>query len=223
MKRILFKLTALLAMQSLAFAGSALQWDHKLLEFHPAPTEKAVKAEFSFTNISSEPVTIGSVRSSCGCTTVGLDKKTYQPGEKGHVTAIFTIGSRRGVQVKAIRVAVQGEPDPAILSLVANLSVPLKIDPEFVFWQRGEDPCPKIMKLAIPSDSHLRPTKVSSNDPRISTTLETVKAGSEYRIVITPDGTAKPAMAILTVEAALPSNQTQVFHAYAQVKGQAKP
>lgn len=113
-------LLALLGTLSLA-QGEPLRWDSKTLEFFPSSSEKTVRADFGFTNTGREPIEIDSVKSSCGCTTVSLEKKVYQPGEKGHITGILTPGRHSGVITKGISVKVKGEPKPTVLLMVTHI------------------------------------------------------------------------------------------------------
>ena len=218
MFRSIFAIIALLVLPKLLLGASALVWEHRQLEFHPDPGDKEVKAEFHFTNNSPQPVVIDSVRSSCGCTTTGLGKKTYEAGEKGQVTALFTIGQRRGLQVKGIQVKIHGESEPTILTMITRIPELIKIEPQFVSWTMGDPITPKTIKLIVPSDSRLRLGKVTSSEASITATLETVKEGSEYRLVIGPGALDKPKLAVLTIDTVLPSNAHKAFQAYAQVK-----
>ena len=221
MTRAALSLLLLFFLQAFAAAESALRWESKQLEFRPAATEKAVRAEFEFTNAGNEPVTIDSVLASCGCTTVALEKKVFQPGEHGQITALFTIGQRKGLQAKGIRVVIRGEPDPVNLMMVTHVAESIRIEPQFVVWKFGEEPRPKVISLAIPRDSRLRLTRVSSSDPRIGAALESTRAGNEYRLIVTPGGSEATGVAVLRIEAVSPSNTTQTFQAYAQIKGTA--
>lgn len=211
----------LLGMPGLAGAESALRWDAKLVELHPGSQEKTARGEFVFTNRSKQPVTIDSVRSSCGCTTAVLDKKTYAPGEKGRIAVTFTIGSRQGVQVKAIRVNVHGEPEPALLTLVTQIGETVQIEPSLVYWRKGDAPQPKTIKLKIPAGMGLRPSKVTSSNARIAAVLEMIRDGAEYKITVTPEETAREAIAVLTIQAVSRQNEPKVFQAYAQIRGAA--
>lgn len=199
-----------------AQAQSALRWDNKIIELQPGPTEKTARADFNFTNAGQQPVTIDRVRSSCGCTTASLDKKTYQPGEKGHITAVFTIGSRKGTQAKSISVNVRGENPATLLTLVTHLGEPIKLEPSLVFWRSGEAPHAKTISVKLPSG--IRLTRVVSSDSNFATKLEPV--GENYRITITPGGTAQKATAVLNIQGLTRSNEPRTFQAYAQVKGQ---
>ena len=218
MNRIFLPLVALLGMLGCAQAQSVLQWDKKIIEVQPGPSEKTAKAEFFFTNISKQPVTIDSVKPSCGCTTTALEKKTYQPGEKGHITAVFTMGSRKGDQAKSIRVDVRGENPATVLTLVTHIGEPVKLEPSLVYWRTGEAPRAKTIQVKLPSGTRL--TRVSSSSPKFSATLEPVGEKSEYKITVTPEETAQKATAVLNIQGVTRSNEQRVFQAYAQVKGQ---
>jgi len=214
--RTLLPLLALLGTLQLAEAQSALRWDKKVAEVQPGPAEKTAKADFVFTNISKEPVVIGSVKPGCGCTTAALEKKTYQPGEKGHITAVFTIGGRRGVQAKAITVNVRGESEPTVLTMVTRVSEPIRIDPPLVTWKNGETPRSKTIKLSLPAG--MKVERVASSDPKISAKLENSKGG-EYQITVTPEATAQKTMATLSIQTTSRNTEPKTLTAYAQVKG----
>ena len=199
-------------------AASALAWEHRQLECHPAPGNKEARAEFAFTNTSAQSVTIDSVRSSCGCTTVALEKKVYAPGEKGHVTAVFTLGHRRGVQAKGIQVNIHGESEPTILTMLTRIPELLQIEPQFIYWTVGEPAAPKTIRLLLPGEAGLQLGKVSSSDPSFSATLATVKEGKEYRLLVKPGAVDKSALAVLTIDTILPNRTHHAFQAYAQVK-----
>lgn len=217
MTRTFLPLLALLGMLGFAEAESALRWDSKILEVRPSEADKTARAEFAFTNTGTQPVVIDSVKSSCGCTTTALDKKIYQPGETGHITAVLTIGRRKGVQVKGVAVAIHGEKESTTLTMVTHIPEPTKIDPLLVFWRSGDAPRPKTIKLKLPEGTHV--SKVSSSDSKILAVLETIKDGAEYRITVTPEGTERQSMATLNIQAVSPTNEAKVLQAYAQIKG----
>lgn len=49
-----------------------------------------LKCVFTFTNVSDAPVTVTSVRSSCGCTSVKWTTEVVGPGQSGTVEAVYT-------------------------------------------------------------------------------------------------------------------------------------
>jgi hypothetical protein len=201
-----------------AEADSALRWDRKEAETQVPPGEKTVRADFGFTNISKQPVVIDSVKSSCGCTTATLEKKTYQPGEKGQITTVFTPGSRKGTQVKAVKVTVKGESDPAVLTLVTRIGEPLEIDPPLVYWRMSEAPSPKTIRVKVPAGAGVSLTDVTSNNPRVTAKLEPGKEAGEYTITVVPLGTNEKMTAVLKVRGTTQAKEAQEFQVYAQIK-----
>ncbi len=171
------------------------------MEFHPAITEKEVTAEFPFTNAGTAPVTIDAVEPGCGCTTARLDKRAYQPGEKGAVSATFHIGERTGMQVKVVRVTIHGVKEPVMLTIAADIPELMKIEPRYLFWRVGDDPAPRFMKLTALPDARLRAVQVFSNNARFTATMQPIHEGSEWLVVVTPSGTGTDAKATLAIEA----------------------
>lgn len=220
------KLLAFLAFfaPQFGFGQSALVWEHRQVEVRPALGEKQAKAEFNFTNACPHPVTIDSVKSSCGCTTATLDKKTYLPGEKGHIDAVFSVGNHHGVVTKGIQVTVHGESDPTVLFLTAHVPETIKIDPPLLVWNAGEKPETKRIALSVSLERPMRILKVSSSNPVIGAVLETVKEGREYSLAVHPKSTDKAAFAILRVEVAADSKEIpQPIQAFAKVIGLQNP
>ena len=203
-------------------ARAGIEWERKQLEFHPAAGGTEVKAVFNFSNTGTTPVTIDSIKPGCDCTTAALDQKTYQPGEKGCITATFIIGERRGLQDKPIRVTIQGEKEPTVLSMVTHLPDLVKLTPSFVFWRVGEESQAKAIEITLPPESKMRVTKVTSSDPKMTAKLETVHEGAAYKVIVTPSDTGAPVAAILWIECASPSGVSKSFTAYAHIKA-AKP
>ena len=198
-------------------ARAALKWEQLRADLAPGPKDKSVEATFAFVNDGPATVTIEAVKSSCGCTTAVLDKMVYAPGEKGEVRARFDIGQRRGLQTKTISVKIANDPTPTILTLGVALAEPMKLKPALVVWEKGEANKAKSMTLDALPGQPIRAVKVTSTDPRMRATVETVKDGESYSINIAPEGTDTAGFATLTIDAEL-AGSTQTLRAYAQVK-----
>src|ERR1700758_5610165 len=114
-----------------AFASSAfgqLTWDNPEQMFNSKPQDESVVAKYRFTNTGEQSLKIGSVKTSCGCTTAALTKTEYAPGESGEIEAKFVFAGSTGRQEKAITVSTSDTPQqPTILRLVVNIEEPVKI------------------------------------------------------------------------------------------------
>lgn len=76
-----------------------------------------VSTTFSFTNTGSQPVIIGRVNASCGCTTPTWTKKPIVPGGKGMIKAAFDPRNRPGNFNKSITVYSNALESPIILRI----------------------------------------------------------------------------------------------------------
>ena len=198
-------------------ARAALKWEQLRADLAPGPKDKSVEAKFPFVNEGQTTVTIEAVKSSCGCTTAALDKMVYAPGEKGELRARFDIGQRRGLQSKTISVKIQNEPTATILTLAVAIAEPMKLKPALVVWEKGEANKAKSMTLAALPGQPIRAVKVTSTDPRMRATVETIKEGESYAISVAPESTDAAGFATLTIDAEL-AGATQTLRAYAQIK-----
>ena len=197
---------------------SRVDWESRTLEFHPALTEKTITADFVFTNAGNRPVRIEDVKSGCGCTTAIPDKQEYQPGEKGRITATFTIGERTGLQKIPITVRLAGDAAPVNLSLVAHLPTLMTVTPELLYWQVGDAPEPKTAALHVEDGVQLQITKVDSVDPTFSATLETIAEGKDYRVVVKPTTTSGELMAAIIIDALISGEVQKSFTVFPNIK-----
>lgn len=195
-----------------------LEWESRTIEFHPAITEKIITADFKFTNVGKGAASIESVKSGCGCTTAIPDRREYQPGEKGRITATFTIGERTGLQDIPIVVKLAGESERVKLSLIAHIPEFMTVTPQLLYWQVGEAPEPKAVALHVETGVQLRITKIESIDPTFTTTLETIGEGRDYRLLVQPATTAGELMAAITIDALISGEVQKSFTVFPNIK-----
>jgi len=204
------------------FAGSAfgqLAWATTEQTFNSKPQDKEVVAKYKFTNNGTKPIKIQNVRTSCGCTTAALSKTDYAPGESGEIEARFTFSGRTGKQEKAIMVATSANPEqPTVLKLHVYIEETVKIEPEVVLWQVGEQPDPKVIHIAIANDASVKLVSVTSDNPAMKVKLTEVKPGKEYEAQITPESVGQPAAATLVIQTDYPPDNPQTKYAYARIK-----
>lgn len=63
-------------------AYAVLSWETTQITQKADHLSEAVVAVYRFENIGDDPVAITEIKSSCGCTTTELEKKTYAPGKR---------------------------------------------------------------------------------------------------------------------------------------------
>lgn len=88
-------------------SDSVLAWDATTKETTVEAGAPQGKFTFNFTNISSAPVTITSVRTSCGCTTAHLAHMpwTVEPGTDGQIDVVMNLMGKSGTVIKTITVS----------------------------------------------------------------------------------------------------------------------
>ncbi len=205
-------------------ARAELKWDQTTLELHPGFGDKEAVGHFKYQNIGPTPVKLTSVKASCGCTVPTWQKDEVRPGEKGEITATFTIGNRVGTQVKTVTVQTD-EPSsaPAILTLKAVLPEGLTLTPSFVYWKVGEKSASKTILVTTGKDYLAKKIEVQTSNPQFGATVEPVKGGGSWKILVTPLQTERSGSAVITVKTDFPKDSPGVFYANASVAGNPGP
>jgi hypothetical protein len=213
-------LAAACALLSIASAGRAqLVFEKKEADLKASPSDKAVTARFPFHNAGNYTVHITDMNTSCGCTTATLEKRTYAPNEKGEITASFEIGDRMGPQIKSI-VLETDDAKASVVSLDMKIDIPdlMETKPAFLYWKHGDAATPKTVSVKILNDYPINAVTSSSSDPRIKTHVETVTAGKEYTVSVTPPGDGSTTDALISISADYPPGTARFFYARARVR-----
>ncbi|HXA80285.1 MAG TPA: DUF1573 domain-containing protein, partial [Opitutaceae bacterium] len=107
--------------------SSGLSWEAEKIVVSAKLEQQDVRSDFVFRNGSDHPVTITSIDTSCSCTMADSMKRTYAPGEKGSIRAIFEAGDA-GWHKVYVTVATDGpKSEPTRLEL--DVEVPKQILP----------------------------------------------------------------------------------------------
>lgn len=200
-------------------AGAQLAWEKTRQDFQRSPDDKAIEAHYAFRNAGSAPVTIKSLRSSCGCTTARLEKKTYAPGERGEVVLRFTFGDRKGLYRKVVTVTTDDKSAaPVTLDLVVNIHDPLTIAPALVWWRKGDAAEAKPVALNAEPGESVRITGVTSTNPRFTASLRTTEPGQKYAVAVTPANTAEKDTAEIKVQTDFPKDAPRAYTIHARIK-----
>lgn len=217
-QRLLPLLAVLLAFTG-AKAQAQLKWDRPLQQFHRVPEDKEIYAHYTFKNIGTTPVTIKTLRSSCGCTTAHLDKKTYAPNETGEVVVHFIFGDRKGWYRKSVAVTTDDKTaEPVTIGLNIEIRDPVTLAPALVFWKTGEPVAAKSVQFSADPAQPVRIKSVTSSNPRLVAKLETIKAGEQYAISVTPADTAQKETAEISVQTDFPSDAPRAYTIHARIK-----
>ena len=195
-------------------ARAELKWDKTEVELHPTPADKQAVGHFTYQNAGKEPVHFKSVHASCGCTTAQTQKDQVPPGEKGEITATFTIGDRTGTQVKTVTVETDDPANPkTVLTLRTIIPQQLEITPTFVFWKQGEKPDAKTITVKVGKEFTVNHIKVTSSSPDFQTKVKEAGKG-EFKIDVQPKETNNLVASTLTIQ---PEDSQKVFYATARI------
>jgi hypothetical protein len=172
-------------------ATGALVFVETTIHMQAAFGDEQLVARFDFTNTGSEPVRVNNVSASCGCTAPALKQKVYAPGESGHIDAVFTIGSRQGLQ----RLPISVNTDRGVHELIMQVEIPKawELDPRLLYWRTDDGTTAKQATLRVYDPSivgvHLPLTEGNWWSARLDPGAE---SGS-WNIVVEPKADAPPA------------------------------
>jgi hypothetical protein len=217
--RLASALTVLFLALTFSNARAELKWEQTAIELHPALGEKQAVGHFKYENVGKTPVRIKSARSSCGCTVAQSQKEDVQPGQKGEITATFTIGDRTGIQAKAITVETD-DPAQPVAQLMLKTVIPqmLTIAPAFVYWTIGEETKPKTIVVKADKDFHAKNLTVTSSSPEFVVKVEPSSEG-QWKIQVEPKQTTHVMVTALTIRSDIPKDSPKSFSASASVTG----
>ncbi len=196
-----------------------LQWESEDLQFSPTPMDTTVVGHFKFKSSGTADAQIASVNSSCSCTKITLEKRSFAPGEFGEITATFTIGVRTGFQEKVILVESNDTARPrTVLKMKVTIPVVVQLRPTFLFWSPSEPLVPKEIGVKVMNGFPVKTITVESSNPGVSAVVETVKLGKEYRIIATPSVTDQAMMATFSIKTDYPPENPKTFTAIVRVQ-----
>jgi hypothetical protein len=201
-------------------AQAGLNFEATSLDVKPDPGAAQLIVKFPFKNTGDKKVTLFGTETECGCTTATLDKKEYEPGESGNITAIFTVGERVGPQVKQIRVRASDQTEPHVLTFKTTIAQFARVQPQFVYWANGEPATPKSMIFELAdSNTPIEKLTATSNNPAIRPVVRELEKGRKYEIAVTPGATEKFLLATIQLSAQTGNGKPpRVMQAYATIK-----
>ncbi len=210
-------LVAAIATLIIPHAHAELAWKHQAVDLHADAKSTVLEARFPFTNTGKTPVEITNVESSCGCTTVTLDKRRYDAGENGEIVARYTVGALAGTQQKTVQVETNDGREPTVLTL--NIQVPeiVRIKPSFVQWKHGEPLAAKTITLEMLQDIPVKDFSTQSSAANFTTELKALVPGRMYELTVRPLSTEQHQFSTLTIRCRFGEDE-KVFRAYATVR-----
>jgi len=199
-------------------AALGLDWGKRTLEIPAAPLQEEVEVTFAFANSGAKPVTILDIKTNCDCLEAAADRKTYQPGERGTLKALFTVGDRLGIYERSITVTTDEGGEPVRLAVRVDVPAAAEVTPRTVEWKSGDPAAARTIELVVAPEISIKFTQAAATSPEFVATLEPVEAGRRYRVIITPQSTATPTSAAVRLRGKDKSGREVVVSAYAYVR-----
>jgi hypothetical protein len=202
----------------LVSSATALDWPTTVVEARAAPFQTTVEVSFAFQNVGTQPVTLRNIQSNCDCLAVASDRRVYQPGESGRLTAKFTVGDRIGRHERTIHVVSDDAATPTLLSVRIEVPELATVEPRGVDWPIGAVDNEKALVLRVADGLWIEFTEASPTNARFAARLECVEPGRHYRLLLKPTGTATAANAAIRVAGRDKAGRSVLISAYANVR-----
>jgi hypothetical protein len=93
-------------------ANSRMEFKETTIDFGEVESGKVVDINFEFKNTGDSVLIIKNISTSCGCTATKLEKKEYQPGEKGVIPVKFNSSGYNAKVTKSITIVTNDTENP---------------------------------------------------------------------------------------------------------------
>ncbi|MHC4413969.1 MAG: DUF1573 domain-containing protein [Planctomycetota bacterium] len=125
-------------------------------------------ARFEFANTGGEVLVVKNVSTTCGCTVATLEKRRYQPGERGAIDVVFDPTGPGDRQKKYVNLLTNAKPQELV-----RLTIAADVEPFLIFE-------PRMLKLGVlpPGREHRATVAVSCPDEDF--VIEAVGTTSPY-------------------------------------------
>jgi hypothetical protein len=116
MKRAILATWLLLNTVAWADGTPKIKFDHLVYDFGVTSLVESVTGTFTYQNVGDGVLKLQPAKPSCGCTVAQLHPDTLQPGEKGELVFVLTLGAAAVEQEKIIAVP-SNDPETPVVSL----------------------------------------------------------------------------------------------------------
>jgi hypothetical protein len=206
----------LLAWACAAAHAASIDCNEKRLSLVIQPEQGHASAEFIFRNVSTHPISIGSIVPSCPCMAAAPPGRSFAPGESGKITVVFYAGDREGTEEKTIAVTTD-EPGsaPAVLFLGVRILRYFSVEPHLLNLAMGGDSSELSIRCGAGSSHPIVLTGVNCSLPGITATVETLDPGRNYIVRLRSAPRQAHDTALITVTANVEGVGPRDFPVYA--------
>lgn len=192
MRAVLF-----LLLMVVSLPAADLAFVQETVSLTPTAGADSVTARFAFSNAGTSPLTITALEASCGCTTVDLEKRLYQPGEKGEIMVTFDLTGLSGAQDKTVQVH-HDRGAMILLHFKVVLPEAPTVTPTFLTWKVGEAASAQESVITMAAGVNERAVEVTTSSPDVAGTLAR-RADGNWTLTVTPVSTASATNVMLKI------------------------
>ena len=196
----------------------ALEWNATSYSGATRPLQRVVEVTFEFRNTGTDAVSFRSIETNCDCLEAVTDKPSYAPGERGRLTARFTVGDRLGAYHRTITVVTSDEPQPRRLGVALEVPPAVVASPVELVWQVGQAREPRTVDLRVAEGIAVDLTEVLATAPGFRAQLEAVVPGGRYRLRVTPEVNDRPLSVAFRIRGRTADDQPITVSAYAHMR-----
>lgn len=200
--------------------SAGLSFDRVVIEDVVAPGKRSYPFEFPFKNTGDTVVEISGIKMSCGCTSAKLDKRSYAPGESGVIQGRFSVGSRRGMQEKKIRVLTKDPAQPEI-HLALKLDIPqlVRMKPRLLLWHVGTEPEAKTLTIIPNTNFGAEIVSVECASPDFAIEESPKAEGSDkYEVIVVPLKAEAGNRGLIKITVAVADAAPKIVYAHALIR-----
>lgn len=111
MKKLLIIIFLVMITIALSAEG-VIKFKEKIIDFGEVNSGKVVELKFEFENAGDSVLIIKNINATCGCTYTRLEKREYNPGDKGVIPVKFFSKGYRGKVIKSVNVFSNDPKNP---------------------------------------------------------------------------------------------------------------
>lgn len=153
------------------FPAPRLVFEAPARDFGRVSDVRPLKHAFAFRNAGNRTLMVNDVKASCGCTTTQLAKKSYEPGEGGHIETSWE-PKGFGKQKKTITV-VSNAGAPVTLSIEADVEPFVSVEPPYFAFGRVAQGSEQRQRAALRcADPELEIVELQCTNPHFRAELE---------------------------------------------------
>jgi hypothetical protein len=124
--------------------------------------------------------------------------------QKGEIQVSFALTNQTGKVAKSLAVEVEGQAEPVVLTVVADIPAAWTLEPLHLRWDVGEAVVAKTLVVKAAEGETLQIEKIFPSRADVKVETKMITPGKHYELLVTPKSTETVQLSTLTIETSLP-------------------